>query len=288
MVQKFDKFLLPEDDGLPTRPSQRYARDKLRAVETYIKIVNTAMREKPWRDRYYIDLFAGPGKNKIGDSVELGSPLIALVDKHGFTKYRFNEEKQEIYNALQKRVEVSPRKDSARIYQRDANQVVDEICTEIEARNTEYIEGVWWHAFNIAFLDPEGLELHWTTVERLAQITKMDLIINFSTSGILRSLGAHEYQVLDRFFGTKEWRTAYVDTDDATAKRRKFIDFYLGRLQRFGYYTDIDDNYGIPFKNSKNVQVYSLIFACKDELGYKLWREGVKSSSQKRRLPGFE
>lgn len=80
-----EKFLLPEPDGLPTRAGNDYARYKLNAVSTYIHIANTAIRDRPWRERYYIDLFSGPGKNHIGKSVILGSPLIALTTEYPFT-----------------------------------------------------------------------------------------------------------------------------------------------------------------------------------------------------------
>ncbi len=63
-----DKYLLPEDDGLPTRASQDYARYKWKALEFYLRVTNTAMREK-WSERYYIDLEAGPGKNHIGNEI---------------------------------------------------------------------------------------------------------------------------------------------------------------------------------------------------------------------------
>ena len=86
-----ENFLLPYDDGLAMRRSNNYARYKLKALEIYIEITNTAMKDKPWRDRYYIDLQAGPGKNIIGGSIVLGSPLVALTTKYPFTQYCLNE-----------------------------------------------------------------------------------------------------------------------------------------------------------------------------------------------------
>ncbi|MBN2469073.1 MAG: hypothetical protein JXN59_00005, partial [Anaerolineae bacterium] len=63
-----DEFLQPIDDGLPMRSSQEYAAlYKLKALSLYLEITNTAMHKKPWIDRYFIDLQAGPGKNKIGN-----------------------------------------------------------------------------------------------------------------------------------------------------------------------------------------------------------------------------
>lgn len=286
-----EKFLLPEEDGLVMRDSQTYAIDKLKAVATYIKITTTAMRNKLWRGRYYIDLQAGPGKNKIGNEVLLGSPLIALTDEHGFTHYRFNDGNLANVDALRQRVKASPLHERAKIFQDDVNTVVSGICEEIEALDHDKNYIGKWSTLNLAFLDPEGLELHWNTVERLASINKMDLIINFSTSGLLRTIGKGEFEAGNRFFGTTEWQKVYKPTDNATTKRRLLIDFYRSRLQRFGYNVEIDPDLSgspdIAFKNSRNSQVYSLIFASKNKLGDDFWKQAVKKAKPPK-LPGFE
>lgn len=286
-----DKFLLEEDDGLPLWPSNQYVHYKLKALATYIQITNTSMKDKPWRARYYIDLQAGPGKNQIKHtgSIVLGSPLIALNSKPSFTDYRFNEIDPVRRNALEQRVKASPLHKRARIFQEDVNQVVEEICAEIDARDRVYQRGRW-PCLNIAFLDPEGLEIEWGTIERLANVNRMDLIINFSTMGLMRISGTHEFDAGDRFFGTVEWRKVYETWDKPSVKRRKLIDFYLSRLRQFGYYVnrnpqlpDID----LPVRNSRNSVVYNLIFASKSELGEKFWRQAIKSISPPR-LHGFE
>lgn len=161
-----EKYLLPEDDGLPNRDSQDYVHYKLNALDFYLRVTNTAMHNKNWLERYYIDLQSGPGKNRIGNTVLLGSPLIALTVPHPATQFRFNEYDPAHKNALEQRVSASPLQDRVKIYQGDVNEVVVQICAEILAkdrgRKTEQ-----WSTFNIAFLDPEGLELHWSTVEAL-------------------------------------------------------------------------------------------------------------------------
>jgi len=279
-----DKFLLPEDDGLPVRSSNEYARYKLLAVQTYIEITNTSMKEKPWKDRYYVDLFAGPGKNKIGNSIVLGSPLIALTTQMPFTQYRLNEKSAKLATALKQRVAASPQNAHTEIYEKDANEAVKDICEEITAR--DLVKDGLWSTLNVAFLDPEGLELHWETVAHLAKIAKMDLIINFSTNGIIRNYGAGNYDVINRFFGTDEWMKIYRREKNPTFRRRALIDFYRGRLREFRYnIIDPDPDLGgedISFKNIKNAQVYSLIFASKNELGDKFWKAAAKRTRQPR------
>lgn len=282
-----DKFLLPEEDGLPTRASNLYALYKLKALSLYIEITNAAMRNKPWADRYYIDLQAGPGKNTIGNSILLGSPLIALTTEYPFTQYRFNELKPEIKSALETRVRASNIHERVKIFQDDANEIVRSICDEIKLRDKTKDRNLY-STLNLAFLDPEGLELHWSTVEHLASVNKMDLIINFSTSGLRREIGAQHYDIVDRFFGSTKWRKA-IEITDATKKRRYLIDTYLSQLKQFGYNVEVDPDLGshdIAFKNSRNAQVYSLIFASKNPLGDKFWREAAKRTKPPK-LPGF-
>jgi three-Cys-motif partner protein len=283
-----EKYLLPEPDGLPTRTSQEYVYYKLNALATYLRITNTAMREK-WPERYYIDLQAGPGKNEVGSSVVLGSPLIALTADFPATQFRFNELDPGLKDTLEQRVSASPLQNRVRVYQADVNEIVHEVCKEISEKDRQAKASRQWSTLNIALLDPEGLELRWSTVEALAKMNRMDLIINFSTSGLVRNIGARNFEVVDLFFGTDQWKQIDKPGSSPVIRRRVLIDFYLQRLEKFGYHIDIDPNLGgddIAVSNSKNSQVYSLIFASKDELGDKFWRKAARSTKPPR-LPGF-
>jgi len=288
-------FLSAEDDGLLCRKSHGYTLDKLKALEEYLIRASKAMKSKPWRERYYIDLQAGPGKNSIAGQVYLGSPLIALTAKVPFTRYRFNElGKNGEFEALNQRVEASSLYDRVKLYQQDLNSVVHEICDEIEQRDRDFVKGAW-PCLNVAFLDPEGLELHWATVERLAKMQRMDLIINFSTQGLNRLYGRIGEQgvldIFDRFFGTDEWRNLEgLKSNEASIRRRAWINFYRKRLEPLGYYIQENPLWSgaeMVVKNSKNVQVYSMIFACKHELGDKFWKQSIKRA-QGPKLPGFD
>ncbi len=53
----------------------------------------------------------------------------------------------------------------------DCNELVGQIVARIQPGDRR--------SLNLAFLDPEGMELHWATVEQLARLRRMDLIINY-------------------------------------------------------------------------------------------------------------
>ncbi len=282
-----EKYLKPEDDGLPCRPAKPYVHYKLKALEVYLTMVNTAMRDK-WPKRRYIDLQAGPGKNQIGGAIVLGSPLISLTIPHPATHFIFNELDPQLCNALRQRVSASELQDQVTIFQADLNEIVGQICDEISAGDRRASASGKWSSLNVAFLDPEGLELHWQTVERLAQMSRMDLIITFPTGGLLRTIGRGYLERVDEFFGTTGWRSVYDQS--RSWPRRALIDFYRQNLEKFGYHIDIDRDLPrdyIAVNNSRNAQVYSLIFASKHPLADKFWRQAAKSV-QPRKLPGFE
>ncbi len=289
-----DNLLAAEDDGLPMRESQDYAKDKLRIFEGYVYRFTTSMRNKQWRALYFIDLQAGPGKNIFDPSrdVMLGSPLIALNAKYPFTHYRFVELNTDNFDALQQRISASPLKDRTISYNDDCNLIVDQIVSELQELDSRYIEGKW-PSLNLAFLDPEGLELQWQTVEKLGRVNRMDLIINFSTSGFTRNarqmFEAEQATRLDLFFGTDEWRSVYqrVSERDVTHIRRTMLDYYKQRLVSLGYVNHFERDI-LPdektFHNRRGAQVYTLMFASKHDLGVKFWKDAIQEVSQPRLL----
>lgn len=243
------------------------------------------MKDKNWRALNYIDLQAGPGKNifRPSSDIMLGSPLIALTTRFPFSELFLVERGDSEFGALRSRLRTSDRGDCVNLYNDDCNAAIDAIVASIARIDRRYIAGKW-PSLNLAFLDPEGLEVQWRTVEKLANLQRMDLIINFSTSGITRYAGqsfeSDEDSIIDRFFGTREWRSIYEKTrhSDNSIVRRELIDFYLNRLSGKGYVTTEREER--EFRNLKNVQIYTIIFASKNDLGIRFWNDAVKEVRQ--------
>jgi three-Cys-motif partner protein len=173
-------YLAPEEDDLTTRDSGEWTEEKLDYLMRYIWVFETSMRAKPWRERHYIDLLAGPGKCRIErtSQILLGSPLIALTTEHPFTDYFFVDIDHENVEALRQRCSESTLAPTVTLKEGDCNIVVDEIVHHIRAVDNRRIEGAW-PSLNLAFLDPEGFELRWDTIAKLASINRMDMVINF-------------------------------------------------------------------------------------------------------------
>lgn len=284
-----NNLLQPVDDRLPMRDSNDYARTKLKALQVYLEIFTNSMKDKNWSGFFFLDLQSGPGKNRIGQDVLLGSPLVALNLQTPFTFYRFNEKDQGLVEALRTRVQTSPYHDRVLIHQSDVNTIVHTICDEIDEFDHQMRRQGNWSSLNVAFLDPEGLELHWSSVARLAQVNKMDLIINFSTSGIVRLDGSQDHDLIHAFYGNENWLED-MKLPTPQQRRRALITRYLNQLKvKFRYHIEENPELGhhdISFRNTKGAEVYSLIFASKHPLGDKFWRQSRKSSSPPK-LPGF-
>jgi three-Cys-motif partner protein len=187
-------------DGLIARPARIWTREKLRYLQKYAQAFMTAMAPKRsqglWDHLEYIDLLCGPGLSVARDTKEEfdGSPLIALKIKPAFDHLYFADLNRENIAALQSRVST---KDSDRVTFRvgDCNVLVDEILNRISSRT-----------LCLAFIDPEGFEVHFETLAKLAK-KRVDLLYLFASGiGIRRNL-KNELSVansrLDKWWGGK-------------------------------------------------------------------------------------
>jgi len=274
-------YLEPRDDGLCMRDSGSWAAKKLDYLARYIDVFEKSMRSK-WSTRNYIDLMAGPGKDRVRDSglVLLGSPLLALTTRYAFTGYFFVDLREENTKALQQRCSASPYSRRVKVFPGNCNHVVDEIVRHIKQNDR--------NSLNLAFLDPEGFELEWVTVAKLASVRRMDLIINYPQGGLNRYMRqAHqttEETSIDRFFGGTEWRELYERWQNRQLNvglHRLLIDLYKEKLRNLGY-TEVfrgDEEVGDEplIRNVKrNAPLYRLLFASKHDLGYKFWRQVIR------------
>lgn len=269
-------YLQPEDDGLPMRLSGDWATEKLDYLRRYIDVFETSMRNK-WDERNYIDLFTGPGKNHVRETglILLGSPLIALNTRYPFTGYFFIDSSEEYTFALDQRCINSQHYSNIVIRSGDCNVLIDDIFMTLKKSERS--------SLNLAFLDPEGLELQWSTVAKLASVRRMDLIIHYSQTGLNRAMPdafeSNEQTMIDRFFGGLEWREIYKKYKRREEQfiHRQLMDLYKKKLHALGYaevLRDDETNDEPLIRNAKrNSPLYRLLFASKHPLGHEFWQK---------------
>jgi three-Cys-motif partner protein len=265
-----DPFLQEMADGLQTRDSGPWVAEKLYYLSRYIDVFETSMRKK-WANRAYIDLFCGPGKCKDRDTgrIYLGSPLIALNAKYPFSHYHFVDSDEGAIDALKRRCSASPMYPRIQFKIGDANAVAPSLVRDL----------LPMQSLNLAFLDPEGLELRWRTVATLANLERLDLIIHYPQVGLNRvmpdALTRHGNTMVDSFFGDEDWRPifkAHAQGEQAFL-HRQLMDHYKSRLASLGYTETLrDDEAGLePAMKNEKGPLYRLIFASKHQLGMHFW-----------------
>lgn len=253
----------------------------------YIEIFETSMREK-FPTRFYVDLLAGPGKNRIRSSNEIviGSPLISLTTKYPFSNYVFNEYDSRMLEVLKARTEIYKNQNDIEYFNQDCNLIVDSIVNKINSTSP--------NSLNLSFLDPEGLEVKWTTIEKLASVKKMDLILYYPQEGLARNIKnfcrSSNWCILDDFFGDEKWREIYLALEKENKTKnihRILIDFINTKLSNLGYVDFSTDHYSEiePLIRStyRNAPLYRLLFASKHPLGLEFWKKVVakKPSGQR-------
>ncbi len=268
------------DDGLSMRTGGFWTYAKLHYLNEYLCRFIVSMRKSNWRAIHYIDLFAGPGCNRLDNGKVIhGSPILALSQPRPFDRYFFGDCDPRLIDVLKQRCSAfNDRANSIEYLVGDANETVNRVCQHIHQRDKVYIPKVG-QSLNLAFLDPEGLELHWETVAKLAAY-RTDMIIYYPQMGITRDAEVAP-EAIDLFFGDPHWRDIYSQHKRGEVQHlhRALLDYYKQKLQQFGYI--VEDPLSEPlFTNSKEAPLYRLLFASKHELGNKFWEDVNK------KLPG--
>lgn len=238
---------------------------KLGVLEDYLKGFTTAVRGRSGGANY-LDLFAGSFDNdrRYGGGTFPGSSQIALTTEPAFTKLVFFE--LQVPGARLK-AEIESARPSDRRW-----RVVEGDCNVTLPSALAALDSVRW-APTFAFLDPRGLQVSWSTVQRLAdwrrgKKTKVEQWILMPEPAIARVLGLRGVQGrrsakrLDRLFGCRDWlpihqarRNGELSADEM---RAEFVNLYRWRLEEsLGYRT----THALQIVTTDNRPVYTLVFA---------------------------
>jgi three-Cys-motif partner protein len=261
----------PLPDGHPAQCVGAWALDKHHYVGRYIEATR-ATRKKylvpaGTGGAAYIDLFAGPGRARISETGQVvdGSPLLALNHADApFTDLVLCDLDAANVSAL--RARTSGRTAKVNVFQGDSNREIAKITRVIPPRG-----------LNVALVDPfRPSDLRWSTIEMLAGLDRLDLIVNFGTGFIRRNLfdpTKPDYdKVIDAMLPTGfPWRQRVRSLQDAA----KLIDCFREALGGLGY--DQSRVRHIEIKNQTNTVMYHLVFASKKGLGTKIWNSIAKS-----------
>lgn len=215
---------------------------------------------------YALDLFAGTGLNwsTTRDREINGSALIALEARAPEAiKVVVAESHAGAFKALVHRTEGYG--DRMESFNEDANKIVEAMLGLIPRRAPAF-----------AFLDPEGSELEWPTVEAIAEHkrghspNKIEQLILFPTDmGFVRLAPDHP-ELVTRIYGHDGWKDIYARRESgqigAEDARGEYVRMYAEGFKRLGYATVLDRQ----IKKANGQPMYFLIFATDNDAGERI------------------
>jgi three-Cys-motif partner protein len=233
-----------------------WTRDKLKILQQYLPGYLLATTKA--LERIYIDAFAGPGLNRLkGRSLTPdGSPLIALDARapNGtkFDRLFFIERDRTVAAELRGVLNTRDHARRARVITGDVNEELPKLFTKLPRRSPTFV-----------FVDPEGIEPRWSTIEAIAP-WQTELLINFPLGmSIKRNLDSAK---VTAYFGTDQWRGLWKST--GPGRTRALLQLYKERLWELGYrHTTQDDRL---VKTSGGRHLYYLVFVSKVDVAKRI------------------
>jgi three-Cys-motif partner protein len=236
----------------------RWTRDKLQILQRYLPAYLAATSRAI--DRIYIDGFAGPGTNVLKASRQVidGSPLIALkaraTNGTAFTRLFFIEKDPGALAELKEAVNTRGLGQRATFVPGDVNVELPRIVHQLPRRAPTFV-----------FLDAEGIDPEWTTIEAIAP-WRTELLITYPHGmAINRNLESLKAR---RYFGT----SAYGDILGLPGGGRThaLLDLYKTRLRQLGYEHTPPNDFLV--KTGGNARLYLLVFASKVAIGSRIMK----------------
>lgn len=185
-----------------------HTQEKLQALADYLPAYTTALSSR--FTLYYIDAFAGTGECDIavaGKRLRVpGSASIAIDCKPPFHKMVFVETAASRVRALEKLSEAAPDRDIV-VVREDANVAVPIQLAALRRSDRAVI-----------LLDPYGMSVDWTTLEKIAESRLADVWYLFPLSGLYRqaakdsrNIDASKEAALTRIMGRHDWKKALYE-----------------------------------------------------------------------------
>ena len=240
---------------------------KLEIIEKYAKAYSEIMNKRFYH--VYVDAFAGAGKHKSrtsGDMIK-GSPSIALDIKPEFREYYFIDIVKEKVAELEK---IAANRPEVHVLEGDCNAILlSDVFPNIKYEN--YRRG-------LVLLDPYGLHLDWSVIEKAGIMKTIDLFLNFPVADMNRNVfwrnaenvDSRDILRMDRFWGDNSWKNVAYDNQsnlfgfDFKTDNDTVVQAFKKRLIEKAGFKNVSEP--LPMRNSKGATIYYLFFASQAQL----------------------
>lgn len=264
-----------------------WSRIKLDVLSAYLDRFTTA--SKSASEIVYLDLFAGEVENfarTTGEKI-VGSARLALdTTNPPFTRLAFFELPGKA-EKLEANLRLAYPRRALFVYGGDSNETIHQALADLKAA------GVSW-APTFAFIDPDGPDCSWTTLEALARHkgptarTKVEFWLLFPTMFMRqlpldgRQLREHDVEQITRMFGTERWRKVHdlrkTDVLAGREARQEYTNLMRWRIENVLAY---QWTHALEIPNEHGVPIYTMIFATDHAAGTRimtaLYRHAAKA-----------
>jgi three-Cys-motif partner protein len=269
---------------------------KLEILAKYLSSYTKVLKNQPFTT-LYIDAFAGTGYRTMNHADETdglalllpelaepatqqlldGSARIALKTTPRFSRYIFiDRDPQHCHELESLKREFPSIAKSITVLQGDANAEITKLCDATDWRLTRAV----------LFIDPYGMQLDWSTIERIAATGSIDLWLLFPLGmGVNRMLQKSGRipdgwrKRLNLLLGTEEWESALyrveriptlfnAEQDHVVKASVEVIGkFFNDRLKKI--FAGVAESPAV-LRNSKGSPLYLLCFAAANEKGSRI------------------
>ena len=253
-----------------------WTKGKLDLLARYLDRFTTATKRSP--ACVYLDPFAGQPQNLDRLTLEeiRGSARVAIeTDNPPFARldlFELEDRAAALDTELRARYPDAP----FVVHPGDCNSTIRGVLADITAADL-----AWAPTF--AFIDPDGPDCHWSTLEALAGHkparlrTKVEMWMLFPAGLSTRMLPttgnvppAHADQ-LTRMYGTEQWRAIYearlAGTIEPSDAREEYVNLMRWRIEKvLGYQWTM----ALEVHNEGGTSLYHMIFATDSEPGFKI------------------
>ncbi len=264
-------------DGLPVQCVGPWAENKYFFLDRYIDATRAA--RKKYTDNgnsVFIDMFTGPGRCAVRDEDrETDGGCLRVLNYTGtpFSEHHLMDIEETNIDALKIRLK---NRSDCHFEIGDSNALTQSLQDILLTKSYRY---------HFAYMDPFGPEgLKWSTIEALARLPRIDLLIHFPIGPIRRNLKhwlpQAETTILDEFLGTRKWRDRPTELGGGHLST-VLLDIYKTQLITAGFpeagvaVGDLPMT-AISIKNTLDVPLYLLVLASKHGLAQKIWNSITK------------
>nr|WP_200997096.1 three-Cys-motif partner protein TcmP [Rhizobium rhizogenes]QCL10292.1 hypothetical protein pC6.5b_398 [Rhizobium rhizogenes] len=233
-----------------------WAREKLDILARYLDFYTKVLKNQPWRT-IYVDAFAGGGSAKVRTKAGPESTLDLLEP----TNLQDNEQEEFLDGSPRVALGIANPFSRYVFFEPAAKRASELNALEAEFRNSRQItslkvaaaDGITWvtgQAISkkthrgLAFLDPFGARLEWSSVKSLADTGLFEVVVNFALNMAINRMLPNDGNVpvawaetLDRFFGSHKWFDEVYSSDAhglfASTEIRKRDDYSVRLLELY-------------------------------------------------------